>query len=53
LFKIADQHKTISERTDELPIKIKAIKARTLMLENQNSNSPKNRTPIRLMKKTG
>jgi hypothetical protein len=37
----------------DIPIKIKPIKARTLMLENQNSSSPNTRTPRRLMKKTG
>lgn len=36
-----------------IPIKIKPIKVRTLMLENQNSSSPNTRTPRRLMKKTG
>jgi len=36
-----------------VPIKIKPIKAMTLILENQNSSSPKTRTPRRLMKKTG
>ena len=37
----------------DIPIKIRPIKARTLMLENQNSSSPNTRTPRRLMKKTG
>jgi len=36
-----------------VPMKIKPIKARTLILENQNSSSPNTRTPRRLTKKTG
>jgi len=42
-----------SRAKNGIPIKIKPIKARTLMLENQNSSSPNTRTPRRLMKKTG
>jgi hypothetical protein len=38
---------------NDIPIKIKPIKAITLMLENQNSSSPNTRTPRRFMKKTG